>query len=79
MDAPEGIGATEDEVVKLEQTIYGLVQSARQFWKKLRDVLKGIGFKGGNIDPCLLFYRVESRSLYNLATHKLNVGYSVVV
>ena len=31
MDAPEGIGATEDEVVKLEQTIYGLVQSARQF------------------------------------------------
>ena len=22
MDAPEGIGATEDEVVKLEQTIY---------------------------------------------------------
>ena len=34
MDAPEGIGVTEDKVVKLEQTIYGLVQSARQFWKK---------------------------------------------
>ena len=33
MDAPEGIGATEDEVVKLKQTIYGLVQSAQQFWK----------------------------------------------
>ena len=40
MDAPKGIGATEAEVVKLKQTIYGLVQSARQFWKKLRDVLK---------------------------------------
>ena len=23
MDAPEGIGATEDKVVKLKQTIYG--------------------------------------------------------
>ena len=59
MDAPEGIGASEDEVVKLEQTIYGLVQSARQFWKKLRDVLKSIGFEGGDIDPCLLFKRTE--------------------
>ena len=59
MDAPEGIGATEDEVVKLEQTIYGLVQSARQFWKKLRDVLKSIGFEGGDIDPCLLFKRTK--------------------
>ena len=46
MDAPEGIRATEDEVVKLEQTIYGLVQSARQFWKKLTNVLKSIGFSG---------------------------------
>ena len=25
MDAPEGIGAMKDEVVKLKQTIYGLV------------------------------------------------------
>ena len=59
MDAPEGIGATKDEVVKLEQTIYGLVQSARQFWKKLRNVLKSIGFEGGDIDPCLLFKRTK--------------------
>ena len=59
MEAPEGIGATEDEVVKLEQTIYGLVQSARQFWKKLREVLKSISFEGGNIDPCLLFKKTK--------------------
>ena len=55
MEVPEGIGAKDDEVVLLKQTIYGLVQSARQFWKKLTGVLKSIGFKGGNIDPCLLF------------------------
>ena len=59
MDAPEGIGATEDEVVKLEQTIYGLVQSVQQFWKKLTNVLKSIGFTGGDVDPCLLFKKTK--------------------
>ena len=59
MEAPKGIGAKEDKVVILEQTIYGLVQSARQFWKKLTGILKSIGFKGGDIDPCLLFKKTE--------------------
>ena len=59
MEAPEGIGAKDDEVVKLEQTIYGLVQSARQFWKKLRNVLKTLGFGGGDIDPCLLYKKTD--------------------
>ena len=35
MGAPEGIGATDNKVLKLEQTIYRLVQLARQFWTKL--------------------------------------------
>ena len=60
MDALKGIGATEDEVVKLEQTIYCLVQSARQFWKKLTNVLKSIGFTGGDVDPCLLFKKTKN-------------------
>ena len=59
MEAPKGIGASDDEVVKLEQTIYGLVQSARQFWKKLRDILKTLGFGGGDIDPCFLYKRTD--------------------
>ena len=45
MEAPEGIGAKDDE--------------ARQFWKKLAGVLKSIGFKGGDLDPCLLFKKTE--------------------
>ena len=36
-----------------------LVQSARQFWKKLRDVLKTLGFGGGDIDPCLLYKKTD--------------------
>ena len=60
MDTPEGIGATEDKVVKLEQTIYGLVQSARQFWKKRTNVLKSIRFTGGDVDPCLLFKKTKN-------------------
>ena len=35
------------------------MQSARQFWKKLTGVLKSISFKGGDIDPCLLFKKTE--------------------
>ena len=59
MEAPKGIGAKDDEVVKLEQTIYGLVQSARQFWKKLHNMLKTLGFGGGDIDPCLLYKKTD--------------------
>ena len=38
----------------LAKTIYGLVQSAREFYKKLISVLKSIGFKESMSDPCLL-------------------------
>ena len=41
--------------MKLLHTIYGLVQSARQFWKKLVNGLKNMGFKGGYPDPCLMW------------------------
>ena len=46
--------AKEDECVKLLHTIYGLVQSTLQFWKKLLNGLKNMGFKGGYPDPCLM-------------------------
>ena len=57
MNCPEGIEHKEDEAVLLQQTIYGLVQSAHQFWKKLVKVLKSIGFEETDIDPCLLIKR----------------------
>ena len=56
MDCPQGLeDSKEDECVKLLHTIYGLVQSARQLWKKLVNGLKKMGFKGGYSDPCLMW------------------------
>ena len=54
-DCPQVLeDAKEYECVKLLYTIYSLVQSERQFWKKLVNVLKNMGFKGGYPDPCLM-------------------------
>ena len=39
--------------MKLDKAIYGLVQAARQFWKKLTSKLKEAGFKPNIVDPCL--------------------------
>jgi Reverse transcriptase (RNA-dependent DNA polymerase) len=54
MDVPDGLNAGFDNVLRLSKTIYGLVQSAREFYKKLISVLKLMGFKENKSDPCLL-------------------------
>ena len=43
----------EDKALKLDKAIYGLVQAARQFWKKLTSKLKEAGSKPSIVDPCL--------------------------
>ena len=53
---------TEDDVLALLKCIYGLVQAARQYHKKFVEILRSIGFKGGDVDPCL-FTRKDSRGL----------------
>ena len=60
MKIPEGY----DEVINkdvdnedcsiLQNAIYGLVQAARQFWKKLVDKKQGGGFQLNEADPCML-------------------------
>ena len=59
MDIPDGYKEvlnedTAGECLRLERPLYGLVQAARQFWKKAVEVLKGIDFVGGQADPCLM-------------------------
>ena len=58
MECPPGLEEIQDvgtgKVLLLQKTIYGLVQAARAFYKKLSSVLKSIGFKGGYADPCLM-------------------------
>ena len=52
---------SNDEILILDKSIYGLVQSARQYHKKAVTILKKIGFEGGEVDPCL--YVRESTKL----------------
>ena len=54
MNIPEGMNANPNDCLLLTKTIYGLVQSASEFYKKLISVLKLIGFKESKSDPCLL-------------------------
>jgi hypothetical protein len=53
MEILKGMEANENECLILKKTIYGLVQSAREFYKKLVLALKGCGFQGNSVDPCL--------------------------
>ena len=65
MKIPEGY----DEVIKqdvdkedcliLQKAIYGLVQAARQFWKKILDKMQGGGFQLSEADPCMLYKEDE--------------------
>ena len=49
----------DDEVLLLQHSIYGLVQAARQYYKKFISVLKKLNFEGGYPDPCLMTRRTE--------------------
>jgi len=49
----KGMDATNEECLILNKTIYGLVQSAREFYNKLVSALKDCGFQGSLVDPCL--------------------------
>jgi hypothetical protein len=54
MNISEGMSYNSKHCLLLTKTIYGLVQSAREFYKKVMSTLKSIGFKGNKSDPCLL-------------------------
>jgi hypothetical protein len=53
MEIPEGMNAVKEDCLSLKKTIYGLVQSLRQFYIKLVETLKSFAFKGSEVDPCL--------------------------
>jgi hypothetical protein len=54
MNIHEGMSYDSKHCLLLTKTIYGLLQSAREFYKKLMSTPKLIGFKGNESDPCLL-------------------------
>ena len=55
MDCPKGLEGTGlDDSIKFMRSIYGLVQVARQWFKKFVHILRSCGFTGGNVDPYLM-------------------------
>jgi hypothetical protein len=68
MYCPEGLEHQEDEVTILDKSMYGLVQSARQFNLKLSQILRKIGFEQSHADPCL-FYKGTGRDCVYLVVH----------
>jgi len=64
MHCPPGLTAPEGSVLSLNKTIYGLVQAAKAFYKKLTQVLRELGFTGGYADPCLLSRKGKKGYVY---------------
>ena len=65
MDCPEGmVDIDKDEVLLLQSTISGLVQSARQYCKKTTSILKNLGFTGDTVEPCLFYRETEKGKVY---------------
>lgn len=53
MTVPEGVNANEDQVCKLQKSLYGLKQAARQWNYKFDSFLKAYNFKQSIADPCV--------------------------
>ena len=69
MDIPLGMeNAKSDQALELQKCIYGLVQAARQYFKKAVAILKKIGFEGGTVDPCL-FVRKSALGIVYIALY----------
>ena len=64
MLSPEGLDNQPDECVKLEKSIYGLVQAARQYYKFFVKTLKKVGFEVSKADPCLLMREDEFGTVF---------------
>jgi hypothetical protein len=43
----------QEYCLELKKAIYGLVQAARQWWKKFKKVIEGMDYKQSAADPCL--------------------------
>jgi hypothetical protein len=54
MNVSKGMSQDDNTCLLLKKTIYGLVQSAREFYNKLLSTLKSMGFTENKSDPCLL-------------------------
>jgi transposase InsO family protein len=52
----------ENHCLKLTKSLYGLVQAARQWWKKFKEEMKNMNYSPSDIDPCLFIKSKENGS-----------------
>jgi hypothetical protein len=64
MECPKGMQQFEDQCLLLQKTIYGIVQSGRQYFKKFTSVLTELGLEGGQVDPCLMMKKTDKGIVY---------------
>ena len=57
MKPPLGVEIRPGSTLRLLQSLYGLKQSAREWYLRCSKVLKGIGFKSINSDPCVFIHK----------------------
>ena len=74
MKIPEGYDEVINKDVDKEdcliwqKAIYGLVQAARQFWKKIVDKIQEGGFQLSEADPCMLYREMKEGFVSSLST-----------
>jgi Reverse transcriptase (RNA-dependent DNA polymerase) len=62
MESPDTI------VRRLNKSMYGLVQAARQFFLKFKSILMSVGFTQCKVEPCL-FFKTVNGYLIMMAIH----------
>jgi Reverse transcriptase (RNA-dependent DNA polymerase) len=55
-----------NHVCKLHKSLYGLKQSPRAWYQKLRDILLGLGFVTSTSDPSLFIFQRNNTIIYLL-------------
>ena len=55
----------KEDCLILQKAIYGLVQAARQFWKKIVDKMQEGGFQHSKADPCM-WYKADEKGVCNI-------------
>ncbi|KAJ9538813.1 hypothetical protein OSB04_031546 [Centaurea solstitialis] len=53
MTQPEGFAINNNQVCKLNKSIYGLKQASRQWYKKFDTVMNSFGFEENKLDECI--------------------------
>jgi hypothetical protein len=56
---------TQNKVLRLNKSIYRLVQAARQWHAKFSEEIIKLGSKGNNVDPCV-FTKFENEEFHIL-------------